>query len=153
MLLKKLMYACVVTMLALVGCGGDGNGNPSDNGGNNDNNNDVVDKYRTWPSNEDLANWRVSGMPAPAGASNIRWGTSNGLWEGDLVINFDCTSTTDGSVNSWFTSNGWVRTYNYEGQYEQTDMRYTKTGCSGGEARYLRVTNCQINVPYRLTCS
>jgi hypothetical protein len=92
-----------------------------------------------WPDNSMLSKYGLSGMPTPAGATNIEYGEV--LNKSMLQIYFDGSSASDTSINTWFTSNGWdgfgslIPYVNYYvGTYTKEDFRaiYSRsdTDCS-----------------------
>jgi len=60
-----------------------------------------------WPPNNVLAEYGLSGMTAPAGASDIGWSVTAA--SGDLILGilFTGSQANDAPITSAFTSNGW----------------------------------------------
>jgi len=74
----------------------------------------------SWPPDYLLAYYGISEMPAPAGATDISWFAMGDGTESGLQIEFTGSQAADGSINSWFTSNGWILESN--GTYNKPNL-------------------------------
>ena len=103
LLIVALAAAIVFSMaVTLASCGDEGG--PSGGGGGGGNSG--------WPPNSLLSQWGLSGMPAPAGATNIMYGSASST---ALTITFAGTSATDAAVPRWLENNGW--TFGWESNF------------------------------------
>lgn len=61
-----------------------------------------------WPTADILTNYNISGMPQPAGASNIYYMETEEGGRIGLNIVFQPSEGTQSAVQSWITGNGWT---------------------------------------------
>jgi hypothetical protein len=94
-----------------------------------------------WPNSTILAEYGLSGMTVPAGATNITHSVAT-VGGHSLTINFTGSSASDTPVKNGFTSSGW--TEDDDASYEDfIAIFYTKAGFLQGS--YTRNgTSCQI---------
>jgi hypothetical protein len=114
------------------GGGGNGDGDGNGNGGG---------QQSSWPSSTILAEYGLSGMTAPAGATNITYSIAT-VGGHSLTIYFTGSSASDTLAKNGFTSSGW--TEDNDASYEDfIAILYAKAGFLQGS--YTRQgTNCQI---------
>jgi hypothetical protein len=97
-----------------------------------------------WPSNAVLAEYGISGMTVPAGATNITYSIAT-VGGNSLTIYFTVSSANDSAINTSFTSNGWTEDGIYSGSESSVTYMYSKAGFI--QASYSRSgTACQIQV-------
>jgi hypothetical protein len=130
-MLKKRLFGMmtllvgVMLVLAMIGCGD--NGNPTSPSGGNGNGNGSGDSNTGWPSGSTLSNFGLSELTAPTGATGITWysegPTNTGIYTASvLMINFSGTTSHVAALDTWFGNNEWDRDYFDEGY----DGNYTK---------------------------
>jgi len=61
-----------------------------------------------WPTSKVLSDHGISGMPAPAGATDIYWTAVSNSSGSSLSITFTGSEANDDPVSNWFTDNGWT---------------------------------------------
>jgi hypothetical protein len=112
------------------GGGGNGNGGGSNSG---------------WPNASILTEYGLSGMAAPAGATNISYGIAT-VGGNSLTIYFTGSSANDSPITNWFTGHGWTEDGTYGDGTSVVTYMYSKAGFD--QASYTRTngTNCQIQV-------
>ena len=66
--------------------------------------------FGSWPAPGILAEYGLSGLSAPVGATNIFYAAVTTGDTDALSISFDGSQTNDGAITRWFTSQGWSET-------------------------------------------
>ena len=80
-----------------------------------------------WPNNTILAEFGLSGLSAPAGATESWYMVVKSSGTEAVAIYFKGSSAADGAINGYYTSHGWEMYMNGEGS--GTNMwYYRKTG-------------------------
>jgi len=98
-------------------------------------------KTGTWPPSSVLAEFGISGLSAPSGATEMWYAIMTEEDESILQIHFDGSPTHDSAITGYFTSNGWTETgtLNGDGYYyvyyekevfECAYMRTSGTSCA-----------------------
>jgi hypothetical protein len=135
-----IFAASLVLALALtLSCSSDGGG-----GNGNGNGNWEGDFTKGWPGNSILAEYGLSGMPTPAGATNIEYERVNEDYGKSLGIVFTCSSSNDAAIHTWLTSNGWSVDYGPT-DYDGYNVAYTKANF-GATYNRSNGTQCVISV-------
>jgi hypothetical protein len=101
----------VMLVFTLIGCGDDGD--PTSPPGGNGNGNGNGDNFTPgWPSASILSEFGISGLTAPAGATDIEYNRSAIPYDEGTVyglgINFKSYATSDNPFHSRLITNGWT---------------------------------------------
>ena len=98
-----LRIAGIIALAALIGfsmvaCSDDVGGGYNPGGDGNSSN---------WPPNSVLSQFGLSGLTAPAGATDIEWYYEQ---NDSIMIYFNAPSSADATILQWLTNNGWLQT-------------------------------------------
>jgi hypothetical protein len=110
----------VLALAFTFSCSSDSGGSSGGDDGNGDGS-----YTQSWPSSSVLEKYGLSGMTAPAGATNVEYQAIDQAAGVTLSINFKSSANETSSLHTFFTGKGWVKEDEGWGEIGDADVYWT----------------------------